>query len=72
MSTKQVTQTVHTNGKVKRLPSINTDIVELEVIECSCGYHMGIDSTFLEGVGDFKTICPSCSREIDTEIDIPE
>jgi hypothetical protein len=69
---KEEVVNIHHNGEVKRLKSVNTDEVELEVLECSCGYHMGIDSSFLEGVGDFKTICPSCSREIDTEVDIPE
>jgi len=29
---------------------------------------MGLDSSFLEQVGHFKTICPSCEKEIDTEI----
>ena len=41
---------------------------EIEVLECDCGYHMGLDSSFLEQVGHFKTICPSCEKEIDTEI----
>jgi hypothetical protein len=68
----QMQKVLHRNGKVKRLASINTDQVELEVLECACGYHMGIDSTFLDNVGDFKTVCPSCDRLIDTEIDIPE
>jgi len=41
---------------------------EIEVIECDCGYHMGIDSTFLEQVDHFTTPCPSCGKEINTEI----
>lgn len=53
---------------MKRLKSVESDEVELEVIECDCGYHMGIDATFLDQVGDFKTKCPSCNAEIDTHI----
>ena len=41
---------------------------EIEVIECDCGYHMGLDSSFLEQVGHFITKCPSCGEEINTEI----
>ena len=66
-----MSENTHKNGVVKVLQSVETDQYSLDVIECSCGYHMGIDSTFLEQVGDFKTICPSCSREIETKIDIP-
>lgn len=39
---------------------------EIDIIECDCGYHMGVDATFLDQVGDFKTKCPSCSLIIDT------
>ncbi len=41
---------------------------EIEVIECGCGYHLGVDSTFVEQVGHFETICPSCQTEINTEV----
>jgi hypothetical protein len=57
---------------MKRLPSIETDIVQLEVGECDCGYHFGIDATFLEQVSDVKFPCPACGREIDTDILFPE
>lgn len=57
---------------MKRLNSIENETVQLEVIECDCGYHMGIDATFLDQVGDFKTVCPSCGKEIDTEKICPE
>jgi hypothetical protein len=51
---------------IKFIESINTDKVQLEVIECECGYHMGLDFTFLDQVGDFICECPSCGSEIDT------
>ena len=34
--------------------------------ECSCGYHFGVDATYLGQVNDFKFNCPSCGEEIDT------
>jgi len=52
---------------MKILNSIENEKVSLEVIECDCGYHMGIDSTYLDQVGDFVTTCPSCKAIIDTK-----
>lgn len=52
---------------MKRLDSAQHEIAELEVIECDCGYHMGIDATYLDQVGDFKTLCPACNKVIDTK-----
>jgi len=46
--------------------------VELEVVECDCGYHMGIDATYLDQVGDFATFCPSCGAIINTAELCPE
>jgi hypothetical protein len=57
---------------MKRLESVENDVVQLEVIECDCGYHMGIDATFLDQVGDFETTCPACNCIIDTAEVCPE
>jgi hypothetical protein len=51
---------------MKRLSSIETDCVQLEVGECDCGYHFTADATFLEQVGDFIFNCPSCGKTINT------
>ena len=53
---------------MKRLISERHEIADLEVIECDCGYHMGIDASYVLRVGDFKTNCPSCGKEIDTAV----
>lgn len=43
-------------------------IAELEVIECDCGYHMGIDGSFVTHVDhaffDVETNCPACGETI--------
>ena len=57
---------------MKRLNSVETEQYSLEVIECDCGYHMGIDASFLDQVKDFITRCPSCDKEIDTAKVVPE
>jgi len=57
---------------MKRLNSVETDEVQLEVIECDCGYHMGIDATFLDQVGDVELECPSCHETIRTADVLPE
>jgi len=51
---------------MRRLKSIETDKVQLEVGECNCGYHFTADATYLDNVGDFKFKCPSCGVEINT------
>jgi len=57
---------------MKRLNSVENDTVQLEVIECDCGYHMGIDATYLIQVRDFVTHCPNCGIEIDTAVLCPD
>ena len=52
---------------MKRLESVENDTVQLEVIECDCGYHMGIDATYLDQVGDLHIECPACHTPIHTE-----
>jgi len=57
---------------MRRLPSVETDTVQLEVGECDCGYHFGVDATYLEQVADFSFLCPSCGKLINTEMVFPE
>ena len=47
---------------MKYITTITRPQFSIEVYECECGYHIGIDSTFLEQVGDIKTKCPSCKK----------
>lgn len=55
----------------KYIETINTDKVELEVVECKCGFHLGIDATYLDQVGVVSIQCPSCPEFINTK-NIPE
>ena len=49
----------------KLVENIETNKVCLEVYECTCGYHMGIDSSYLEQVDENISLeCPSCGEEI--------
>jgi hypothetical protein len=57
---------------MKRLDSVENEQVQLEVCECDCGFHMGVDATYLDQVGDFKIICPSCKRIWSTKEVFPE
>lgn len=34
--------------------------VSIEVRECDCGFHIGIDATYLDQVGNAAVMCPSC------------
>lgn len=46
---------------------VSIDICDMTIIQCHCGYHLGVDNTYLDQVNDFTTKCPSCSLIIDTE-----
>lgn len=50
----------------KQLDSIETEQVSLIVVECQCGYHMGIDFSYVDQVRDVVIPCPSCKNKIDT------
>lgn len=58
-------------GEASFIESLQGETATVEVVECSCGYHMGIDSTFLDQVSDMKVSCPSCGATINTAL-IPE
>lgn len=49
---------------VKNIGDVQTERFTLEVYECTCGFHLGVDSTYLEQVGDVSIICPSCNEYI--------
>ena len=55
-----------------RLESIEAGEVSLEVIECNCGFHIGLDASYLIQVDDIEIDCPSCGRHINTEVICPE
>ena len=57
---------------MKRLNGVENEQVQLEVIECDCGFHIGIDATYLDQVGDVLLNCPSCLALIDTSVICPE
>ena len=57
---------------MKRLQSVENEHVQLEVIECDCGFHLGLDATYLDQVGDLVMKCPVCRAEIVTSKVFPE
>jgi len=48
-------------GSVEKYP------YSLEVYECKCGFHIGLDTSFIEQVSDIKIKCPSCGEKLDTK-----
>ena len=57
---------------MKRLKSVENEQVQLEIVECDCGFHLGVDATYLDQVGDFVIRCPSCLTQINTACVFPE
>jgi len=49
---------------MRLLTPIETEEYSLEVVECECGFHMGLDATYLSQVGDISIKCPSCGEMI--------
>jgi len=53
--------------EMKHLKSVENDQVQLEVIECDCGFHLGIDATWLDqspNAEGFEMNCPACNAII--------
>jgi hypothetical protein len=48
------------------IASIETDKISLEVFECRCGFHLGLDASFLDQVKELTIKCPSCTGTINT------
>jgi len=48
----------------KYIESVSTEKVELDMYECTCGFHLGIDATYLEQVSEVSIVCPSCGNSI--------
>jgi len=52
---------------LKRLSLEELWKVELEVFECLCGFHIGLDATYLDLVGNVEIRCPACESTIRTD-----
>lgn len=46
------------------LNNIETEEYTLEVVECDCGFHIGLDATYLDQVDGIVIKCPSCGKII--------
>lgn len=53
---------------MKCLPPVETERYQLEVLECDCGFHLGLDATYLDQVDDIRLPCPSCGTTINTTV----
>jgi len=49
---------------MKRLEPAITEQYELDVIECECGFHIGLDITYMDQVEEIIVSCPSCGNII--------
>lgn len=53
---------------MKELGSVETEEYSLCVFECDCGFHIGLDFTYLDQVKDISVRCPACGLWIDTAL----
>ena len=49
---------------VKCITTFENNKCSVEIVQCVCGYHMGIDATYIEQVDGINTECPACGFEI--------
>lgn len=49
---------------MKKLQSIETEQYSLEVYECDCGFHIGLDFSYIDQVGEICIRCPNCGKPI--------
>ena len=47
---------------MKYINDVETEKCSLEVYECSCGFHIGFDTSYLDQVGCIEGHCPSCNQ----------
>jgi len=51
---------------MKELKSIETSEYALCVFECNCGFHIGLDFTYLDQINELMVECPVCKEIINT------
>lgn len=54
---------------MRRLEPVVTEEYELDVLECDCGFHIGLDITYLDQVAEISVKCPSCKTIINSDFD---
>ena len=52
------------NCAVKIIDWFESERCSLDVVECKCGFHLGIDTTYLDQVDGVDIKCPSCGEMI--------
>lgn len=54
----------------KHLMDIENEKCTLEVYQCDCGCHIGVDHTLLDQLGDRFIECPACEKKFWTGTEI--
>lgn len=50
----------------KHICDVEDEKCVLEVWECGCGFHLGLDASYLDQVGDLEVPCPNCGYLVKT------
>lgn len=51
----------------KHICDVENEKCVLEVWECGCGFHLGLDASYLDQIGDLEVPCPNCGNMVKTE-----
>ena len=38
----------------------------MDIYKCSCGFHIGLDSTYIDQISEIEIECPNCNKMIAT------
>jgi hypothetical protein len=63
----EIQQSAVYGTKIRQIGEVETEGYSLTVYECSCGFHIGLDTTYMDQVDGVVIKCPSCTNEIDTD-----
>jgi len=53
--------------KAKFIMDIDDEKYSMSIFQCECGFHLGLDFTYLDQCGDIQIKCPSCGEVFDTD-----
>lgn len=49
---------------MKMLREVDTPQFHLAVYECDCGFHIGVDATYIEQISEIVMVCPACNKTL--------
>jgi len=52
---------------MKWIMDIDNNLCEMEIYECACGFHIGLDFSYLDRIAPISLNCPNCNKILNTQ-----